>query len=156
MRVRRGFTIVEMVIVMAIMGMMAAVAVPAFKRWVEEDEMTVATQTIESLFRLARDSAVRSGSNVTVWIDSASSQVWLLSDTDTSTVAPASVVPGRVDLAPGESIELPSTVGMYLTKGRARFAFAPSGAVFGDTLELRTGMQSRIIILNPWTGDVIY
>lgn len=156
MRVRRGFTIVEMVIVMVILGMMAAVAVPAFKRWVQEDEMTMATQTIESLFRLARDSAVRSGANVTVWIDSASSGVWLISEADSAALPQAGSVQGRVGVTPGESIGLPASVGMHLSKGRARFAFAPSGAVFADTLELRSVMSSRVITLHPWTGDVVY
>jgi prepilin-type N-terminal cleavage/methylation domain-containing protein len=157
---RFGFTIVEMIVVMVIMALMAAVAIPAFKNWVEEDDMTTATQTIEALFRLARDSAVRSGGNVTVWIDSASSGVWLVAAVDSMSAQAANAgepeVTGKIGPSPGEPLGLPTTVELLLPKTRARFAFAPSGAVFADTLELRTIMGNRFITLNTWTGDVIY
>jgi hypothetical protein len=42
-----------------------------------------------------------------------------------------------------------------LTRARARFAFAPTGAAFPDTLWLRTSIVTRGITLDPWTGDAI-
>jgi len=153
---RDAFTIVEMVVVMAILGVMAAVAVPAFRTWIEEDDMTNATQRVEVLFRLARDSAVKTGSTVTVWIDSASSGVWFVSSADSMVQTALMNTATGAQRTPGEAIGLPESVQMEIAKTRARFLFAPSGAVFADTLTLRGTQETRVITLHPWTGDVIY
>jgi len=59
----------------------------------------------------------------------------------------------RVD--DGEPLDLPSSIRIELTKARARFTFAPSGAAWADSLVLSTSMGMRLLTLNPWTGDVI-
>jgi len=154
---RTGFTLVELTVVLIILAVMGGLAVPAFQRWIEEDDLTVAIRRVEALFKIARDSAVNSGAPVTVWIDSATSNVWLLSAKPGS--AAVDTVrqrrAGEIALTPGEPMPLPEAVHMELTKARARFRFAPSGAVFADSLVLRTMTDSLLITLHPWTGDVI-
>jgi prepilin-type N-terminal cleavage/methylation domain-containing protein len=153
-----GFTLVELVVVMVILAVMITLAIPAFRSWVDEDDMTVATRRVEALFRLARDSAVRSGTPIDVLIDSASSRVWLVSvGLDSALATPvtnenASQNPANA----GEELGLPEQVYLQLTKARASFRFAPSGAVFADTLVLMLQNAGRVITLNPWTGDVVY
>jgi prepilin-type N-terminal cleavage/methylation domain-containing protein len=153
-----GFTLVEMTVVILILAVMGAVAIPAFRNWVQEDDLTVATRRLESLFKLARDSAVYSGSSMTVWIDSATSSVWLVGETsDTAavdTLRQRKV--GELTVTPGESLELPESIRIELTHARARFRFAASGAVFADSLSLVSAYTTRLITLHPWTGDVIY
>jgi prepilin-type N-terminal cleavage/methylation domain-containing protein len=153
-----GFTLVEMTVVILILAVMGAVAVPAFRNWVQEDDLTVATRRVESLFKLARDSAVYSGSSITVWIDSTTSSVWLVGEgADTAAVDTIrSRRPGEITVTPGESLELPPGVRIELTHARARFRFAASGAVFADSLTLVTPYGSRLLTLNTWTGDVVY
>jgi prepilin-type N-terminal cleavage/methylation domain-containing protein len=154
---RSGFTLVELTVVLIILAVMGGLAVPAFKRLVEEDDTTVAMRRVEALFKIARDSAVNSGAPVTVWIDSATSNVWLISAKPDS--AALDTVPqrhaGDIRLTPGEPMPLPEAVHIELTKTRARFRFSPSGAVFADSLVLRTVTDSLLITLNPWTGDVV-
>jgi hypothetical protein len=58
-------------------------------------------------------------------------------------------------VAGGTSLELPAGIRLELTRARARFAFAPTGAAFPDTLWLRTSIVTRGITLDPWTGDAI-
>ena len=58
-------------------------------------------------------------------------------------------------LVPGEPLELPASVKLELSKARARFRFAASGAVFADSLTLHSAAESKLITLNPWTGDVV-
>jgi prepilin-type N-terminal cleavage/methylation domain-containing protein len=154
---RPAFTLVELTVVLIILALMGALAVPAFQRWVQEDDVTVAIRRVEALFKIARDSAVNSGTPVTVWIDSATSNVWLVSAApDTASVdSVRQRRAGEVALTPGEPMPLPEAVHIELTKARARFRFAASGAVFADSLVLRTVTDSLLITLNPWTGDVV-
>jgi prepilin-type N-terminal cleavage/methylation domain-containing protein len=151
-----GFTLVEVSVVLIILAIMGALAVPALRNYVQEDDMSAATRTVELLFKIARDSAVRSAAPVTVWIDSASGGVWLVAARDTL-VADSVTQAERVGttLVPGEPLELPTSVKLELSKARARFRFAASGAVFADSLTLHSAGETRLITLNPWTGDVV-
>ncbi|MGH7467668.1 MAG: GspH/FimT family pseudopilin [Longimicrobiales bacterium] len=153
-----GFTLVEMTVVLIVLALMGALAVPAFKNWVEEDELTAATRQLELLFRLARDSAISTGKPVRVWMDSASGSVWLTGQLNDSTLPaiPALRPPGQLAVVPGAPLELPSSVKIELSRARAQFRFSPSGAVFADSLVLRTPSTTRLITLHPWTGDVLY
>jgi len=147
---RRGFTLIEMVMVLLVLSAMAAVTVPSLLEAPRDDDMTTATRRIEALFRLARDSAARGGQRINVVIDSAKSRVWL--------DAPDTFVPvaDRLTAAEGgEDLGLPSGVKLELTETRATFSFAPSGAAFADSLLLVSSLGSRVITIQPWTGDVL-
>ena len=158
-RNRSGFTIIELIVVMIILAVMTSLAVPAFRSWVDEDDLTMATRRVETLFRLARDSAVRSGMPMTVWIDSITARAWLVPVTlDSASITPPVSRPGSSQTALDEGVEIgfPSTVHLQLSRARASFRFGAGGAVFADTLILSTATANRRITLNPWTGDVVY
>ena len=72
-----GFTLIELVTALFILSLAVAVAVPAYRSLGEVDDLTQATRRVETLFRLARDSAIRSGLPVTVVIDSIDGLVWI-------------------------------------------------------------------------------
>lgn len=173
---RRGFTLIEMVVVLGILSVAMAVAVPAFLSWLEDDDLADATSRIEALFTLARDSAIHSGAPVMVVIDSATTRVWIeaVAGESARDTAPAAMAPrsgagaarlsGLVtmrtrrradDIEPGESLELPSSVRLVMTRARARFTFAPGGGAFADTLVLRAPAGERVVTLSRWTGDVL-
>jgi prepilin-type N-terminal cleavage/methylation domain-containing protein len=174
---RPGFTLLEIMAVLLILAFASALAVPAFRKFVEEDDMTKATRRIEALFRVARDSAVRSGWPVTVVIDSVSGKVWLdvasPVSIDSAYAQPGSATmranrsvtmgSGRLrtglaaadHVVQGEDLDLPETVTLGVTRARARFEFAPSGASFPDTLFLRWSTGERMITVHRWTGDIL-
>jgi type II secretory pathway pseudopilin PulG len=74
---RSGITLLELVVALLIISLAVAVAVPAYLSLGQQDDLARATQRVETLFRLARDSAIRSGLPVTVVIDSVAELVWM-------------------------------------------------------------------------------
>jgi hypothetical protein len=57
-------------------------------------------------------------------------------------------------VAPGQPVGLPPTVTMQLPRARARFRFEPTGAALADTLLLTGAFGTRVVTVDPWTGDV--
>jgi type IV pilus assembly protein PilA len=47
----KGFTLIELMIVVAIIGILAAVAIPAFLRYIKRSKTSEATQNVGSMFR---------------------------------------------------------------------------------------------------------
>jgi len=172
---RRGITLLELVTALTILAVAVGVAVPAFLSLGREDDLTRATRRIHTLFRLARDSAIRSGAPVTVVIDSVSQLVWIdtppridlgAQDTDDGQESLFDTSPEDVnlalvggaealeDLVPGEPIGLPQSVRMELPRARTRFTFEPTGAALADTMLLSGPFGVRVVTVDPWTGDV--
>jgi hypothetical protein len=139
-----------------------------------EDDLTRAARRVQTLFRMARDSAISSGRSVTVVVDSLDGLVWI--DTreplgleavevrealayPEETSARGIVLPTALDAEPefeqGAPIGLPPTVRMELLRARASFTFLPGGGALADTLVLEGPLGMRVITIDPWTGDVL-
>lgn len=157
-------------VVFGILAIATALAVPAFRSLLGEDDLVTATRRVEALFQLARDSAIRGGEPVTVVMDSISGNVWLDVPTVSDPFARSGSGGGPLRVAAplpssgtlfsqkpdsGESLALPATVRIDLGRARARFTFVPSGAAYADTLVLHSPSGERHITLNRWTGDVV-
>jgi type II secretory pathway pseudopilin PulG len=170
-----GITLLELVTALLIISLAVGVAVPAFLSLGRTDELTAATRRVETLFRLARDSAISSGLPVTVVIDSVTGLVWV--DTPRRIQlgsqaverAPASLFEGNEvtgnlallggraaleALEPGQPLGLPDGVRMELPRARSRFTFEPTGAAMADTLLLSGSFGTRAVTIDAWTGDV--
>jgi hypothetical protein len=98
-----------MLIALLIIAVMGAVAAPAFLRDPEPPDIDDAQARIEALFRMARDSAVRAATPVTVVLDSASGLVWLDARTRMAAELPPEEEPA--------------------TRGRAPTGVAPDGSI---------------------------
>ena len=171
---RTGMTLLELTVALLILSLAVAVAVPAFLSLGREDDLTRATRRVETLFRLARDSAIHSGLPVTVVLDSVTGLVWVdtprrprlgsenqpeedvsLFDDPTWDMAAALVGGDEVDvLEPGAPIGIPPAIRLELPRARTRFTFEPSGAALADTLVLVGPLGARVVTVDPWTGDV--
>ncbi|MGD2121208.1 MAG: GspH/FimT family pseudopilin [Gemmatimonadota bacterium] len=172
---KAGITLLELVMALTIIALAVGVAVPAFLGLYQRDDLAKATLRVQTLFRLARDSAISSGLPVTVVIDSVSELVWI--DTPKriqlgsveEPQAPVSLFDEEMDaadlallggegvleaLVPGEPIGLPEGIRMELPRARARFTFDPTGSALADTLLLSGPFGTRVLTIDAWTGDV--
>jgi type IV fimbrial biogenesis protein FimT len=60
----RGFSLIELLVAMALMGILAALAAPSFKRTIQSGQISGAVNTFLADIRFARSEAVRRGGNV--------------------------------------------------------------------------------------------
>ena len=63
---KRGFTITEVIVVCAIIGIIAAVGIPGFSRWLPNYRLRLAAQEILSGFQLAKTTAIKQNTNCTI------------------------------------------------------------------------------------------
>ncbi|MEO5590160.1 MAG: GspH/FimT family pseudopilin [Gemmatimonadaceae bacterium] len=86
--IERGFTIIEVVIVLAIGSILMAIIVPRAGIFIDRIEVRGAVTEIESSFSLARHAAIARGSQVTLNIDNARGIISITTATDTIQARP--------------------------------------------------------------------
>lgn len=66
---QKGFTLIEMVVTMAIVGIVTAIAIPNFSKWKEKHQINGQAQKVYFDLMLARTTAVKSNNDVRVTFD---------------------------------------------------------------------------------------
>lgn len=66
-----GFSLAELMTVIAIMGIVVAIAVPGFLKWLPDYYLKSAARDLRAGFQLARTTAIRSGANCTITFNQA-------------------------------------------------------------------------------------
>ncbi len=158
---KRAFTLVEIMVVVAILGVLVGITVPAFKAFLDKAPLERAISDIEGMCRLARSEAIMKERPMDV----------ILNDSgNTATLSTAARVVNEQDEVTGEfirntkeaetldSVELEAELEIIdpvplLAGDDVRIRFYPNGTA--ETLELivSEGGEGYRLILDPVTGQ---
>ena len=131
---RGGFSLIELVLALAVAGLLVLIAVPRLSRAMDQIEVDAATSQIVGAHQRARMMAIARGQVLTLAIDSAEL-----------------VIASRVDETPLWLQHGPAAAGVTLTGSARRFTFAPTGVTLGlsnASLILSRGASQRTVLVS--------
>jgi type II secretion system protein H len=137
-----GFTLTEVVVVLALLGIVAAAGVPALRSLAPEDEVTAGTHELLRLLRTARTIALREGVPVVLQIDPVRRRY--LVETESGDAVEA-VARGPVPLSPG--------IGLSSNGSTVRITFDRLGTAEPDSMTVTGDQGSAVVGVNRWTGE---
>jgi prepilin-type N-terminal cleavage/methylation domain-containing protein len=140
---RPAFTLVEVVVVLALMGILAAVTAPAFVAPRAESEPLAIATEVRRVLERARSTALARGATVTVTIEPRTARYRV--DIDTADEREL-VVDSTIAIAPGAAIAA--------TAPRLRLRIEPTGAVWGDSVVITSNDRAAIVSADRWSGEI--
>jgi len=135
--VKRGFTLVEVVVVIAILGITAAAVVPALARATTEDDLTRGARALGDVLDAARSRALERTRSVSVTLVPETGRYWVSAGAEP-------LDSGILGLDPGVRLQSPAP--------RPSFRFDPLGTADGDSVLLVGPSGARALSLDRWTG----
>lgn len=145
---QRGFTLLELVLVMVIIGTVLAMAAPSLRRFFASRETEDAAASIVALTRLARSQAVAEGRAYRLNFDLKETTYWLTAQTEGAFRALPSEFGRAFRLPEGAELELKVE---GVPADRDYVSFQPTGRTDTATIRLkgRQGESVEIACLSP-------
>jgi len=136
-----GFTLFETLIVLAILALMIAVAMPMLKRSAPDRELKSQAQEIAALLRYGRTLAIRDNREIEVAIDLEHRLIEI----------PAIGRPVRLRASTGLKI---LTARGQVAPRTATIVFTPQGGSSGGSIEISDGKIAALVAVSWLTADV--
>ncbi len=140
MSIRRGFTLWEIATVLLILAIVASLTAPAYVQLGAERDLTSADMLLK-LLRDTRSLAIEHAVEATLIIDPENGHYRV----DTT----SSFGSGRVA---EDTLRFAAADGLESDQPRIRYMFRPTGAGFGDSVTVRGGDSTRVILIDTWSG----
>lgn len=137
----QGFTLLEVMTVIAVIGILSAMAVPNFFAWRASAKLKGATQDLMSDLSMARVHAIKAGETVKVLFANDGYTIFI-DDNDDDAVDAGEDVLRRKKYSPGVVMDETTFTSAKTTFHRSG-AVSPAGSV---TLERGSGQKMRIIV----------
>jgi prepilin-type N-terminal cleavage/methylation domain-containing protein len=141
MRARRGFTLLEMAIVLALMAISAALVIPAYTD-LGTIPRVLPGNALLTLLRDARRLAIEQSLTVAVRVDPATNYYRV--DT-TGAFGSGMMVDGTLEIGAYESLRTDLS--------RLQYTFRPSGSALGDTVTVQGNSITAVLAIDPWSGQ---
>ncbi len=141
MRNSKGFTLIEVIIAMAIMGIMAAMVTPNFLSWVANYNLKAAANELHSNMQFARINAVKQNKEWAVVFDTVNGIYYVCSDNVDGDWATLDNITERTITLSNYASDIVYGMGNATANVTATGGTFPGGAVFGSrgTLSIAEG-----------------
>ncbi len=150
-RTLKGFTLVELMVTVAVLGIVAAIATPSFINWYEQTRVRNAAEAVANHLQYAHSETVKLNRDLDVIVTEGANWCLAITNSGTSCTCGSNCAYGPA-LASSQHQTLGSSfTGVSLSNGEATYTFkSPSGLTPGDndTLEVSAGSYSASIVLS--------
>jgi len=143
-RANRGFTLVELMIVLALIAIIASFAVPQFGRLIDNNRVVSTTNSIVGLLSFARSESIRRGAKVTAVAQNDSMAATLASDSSLiRQIEPAS---GSIDVT--DNAVTFRANGLTTSAANVTFTVCADDSAFGRLVTVTPGGRVETIEVN--------
>jgi type IV fimbrial biogenesis protein FimT len=155
-----GFTLIEAMVVIAIIGILMAIAFPSYQRMIERNRLKQVAESLKSDMQFARAEAIKRSKNVIVSRTAGNNGTWCYGLTEKTPDTKTSCDCAETDTANSDYCEIKRVLGssfntvvnMSTTTNNNTFDFRRGTFADGNVTFSTTNFQARVVY--SWVGRI--